>query len=91
MKVVTTDYIVVDRPHLKEFFDVPSDTFSFDAAVWEAISMKHTLKVGPSFYHVDVVKNQLTRNFGALLPTLVEELGVVLEEQWPTTDGNNTV
>ncbi len=90
-QVFMTDYIIVDRAHLKEYYDVPSHTFSFDAAVWDALSMKHTLKVGPSFYHVDIVKNQLTRNFGSMLPDLAEEVRCVLAEEWPATDGAYSV
>ncbi len=38
-------------------------------------------------YHVDIIRNTLTRQLSAVLPAMVDELEVVCGELFPTKDG----
>lgn len=67
--------MVIDPTHLKEYFEDQERSLSFFDAALEDIDFESTLPGNVlNFYHVHVIRNQLTQNIARLIPTLAEEL-----------------
>jgi hypothetical protein len=84
--------IVIDRAHLKEFFDAPNSKLNFFEAALEDIDFRYTF-TGNSYnlYHVPVVRNQLTRGIQAFLPAIGEEVkGAFRDDIAPLLSGKGT-
>jgi len=74
--------VVVDRAHLKEYYNAPNETFSFSEALTAQIDIRYTLPAANLHqYHIDVVRNQLTQNLASLTPYIAEEIKATLSDQ----------
>lgn len=74
--------MVVDRAHLKEFYNAPNETFSFRDALNAQIDIRYTLPAANlNQYHIDVVRNQLTQNLANLTPYIAEEIKATLSDE----------
>lgn len=73
---------MVDRSHLKEYFDDSEKSFDFISAALEDIDFEHTLSGDiHNIYHIPVIRNQLTQNIVKLTPIIAEELDVAFESE----------
>lgn len=74
--------IILDRDHLKEVFDTRDKDLSLIEATLEDGDFRYTFQADVhSIYHINVIRNQLTRNISALMPEIVDELNAVLGEE----------
>ncbi|GBE89843.1 Ent-kaurene oxidase [Sparassis crispa] len=81
--------VVVTGPKLiDELRSLPDDQASFGEAVNEMLHSEYTIgrDVSEDAYHIGVVRGQLTRNLSALLPDVIDEVGMAFEEHIPVND-----
>jgi hypothetical protein len=72
--------VVIDRGHLREYFEDSERNLSFFEAAVEDMDFENTLPGNiRNLYHVPVIRNQLTQNIARILPILAEELGDALK------------
>ncbi|KZT08801.1 cytochrome P450 [Laetiporus sulphureus 93-53] len=78
----------------------PDDEMSFLDAAEELVQMKYTIapEVADHPIHISVIRGPLTRNFGVVLPDVVDEITVAMEElipikhdEWVTVPGLSTM
>lgn len=83
-KVPAADWmcVVSNREMIEDLRKAPADTLSFYAAVDIELEVASTLgqNVTNHPYHLNVLRNQVTKNLGTLVPELREELGLSLDE-----------
>jgi hypothetical protein len=67
----------------------PEDELSFTYVVGRDLQLRHTFSEGiaTNHYHVPVTRNELARHLPALMPDIVDELGVAMEDEIPRNDG----
>ena len=75
-KTLQDDIILVDKSHLKEYFDAPESQISFTQNVAYQLQMKYTFSpsVERNHYHAVVTRIHLTRHIPELMPVIVDEL-----------------
>src|SRR5438045_2661172 len=89
-----TDFLVVDRGHLKEFCDIPENTLSFVKAVDDIFVMRYIFNwdIATDFYHAAVGRAQLSRHLLQLMPAIVDELEAAFNDELMTVgDGTSCV
>ncbi|TFK39713.1 cytochrome P450 [Crucibulum laeve] len=85
----TTWMIFFNSPKLiEELRKVPDDIMSFTKATEEALQVPYTLgaQISENDYHVPIVRNQLTRNLGAIFPELHDEIVASFQDVIPPSD-----
>ncbi|KAI0368877.1 cytochrome P450 [Pilatotrama ljubarskyi] len=81
--------VVVSGPKLvDELRRRPDDELSFVEAIADIIQTKYTLGPEPEQdpYHVDIIREKLTRSLPLLLPEVVDELKLAVPEHIPVTE-----
>ncbi|KAI0668027.1 cytochrome P450 [Trametes maxima] len=81
--------VVVSGPKLvDDLRRRPDEELSFTAAVAEIIQIKHTVGSGPveDPYHVDIVREKLTRALPVVLPDVIDELRLAVQEFIPARE-----
>ncbi|THG96485.1 hypothetical protein EW026_g5347 [Hermanssonia centrifuga] len=82
-------HLIVTGPKLiDELRKAPDSQFSFEDAVRETLHIEWTLgpSVAHNMYHVPLVRNQLTRNIGALFPEIRDEIVAAFSDIIPVAD-----
>lgn len=81
---------MVDHDHLKEVFEAPNDEINFLEGLFESNDFRYTF-YGDVYneYHIRIIRNQLTQNIAALIPTIVDELNAALEDEVDTVVTEN--
>ncbi|KAI0741267.1 cytochrome P450 [Daedaleopsis nitida] len=94
-KVATLDswLVIVSGPKMID--DVrrrPDNELSFEEGVQDTIQTKYTLgrETSEDPYHVDIIREKLTRTLPAVLPDVIDELKVAVQEHIPTADDSWT-
>lgn len=82
---------MIDRKHLREFFDAPEDTLSFKQATAQKFEIKHIYhkNMTRDIYHTPVLRNKLMQNIARLMDDMIDEISHVFEEAFPLTDGTS--
>lgn len=80
----------MDHDHLKEVFEAPNDEINFLEGLFESNDFRYTF-YGDVYneYHIRIIRNQLTQNIAALIPTIVDELNAALEDEVDTVVTEN--
>ncbi|TFK34046.1 cytochrome P450 [Crucibulum laeve] len=70
---------------VEEFRKVPEDILSSKIATDEILQIQYTLgdRISDNPYHIPIVRSQLTRNLGKLVPELQNEVVVAFNETMP--------
>lgn len=65
------------------------DDLSFTNVVGNDLQLRYTFtpNVATDHYHVPMIRNELTRHLPVLMPEIIDELGVALENEIPCNDG----
>lgn len=82
-------FVVVPPAQLKQIYGLPETKLDVHASQYETIQAKYTVgdpRVYGNPFHVNVIRNQITRNLDYLTPGIVEELALGFEKHW----GNST-
>ncbi|KAI0640730.1 cytochrome P450 [Trametes meyenii] len=93
--------VVVSGPKLvDDLRRRPDEELSFRVAAAETIQTKHTVGPGPTEdpYHVDIIREKLTRALPAVLPDVIDELQLAVgdhipakEDEWLPVDVMGTI
>jgi hypothetical protein len=80
--------IVVDRDHIKEFFDAPEGDLSFEAGFVDGLSLREMFNGDPSNdYHKRPLQGELTQNIAASMPYIIDELSAAFADEFDLTLG----
>ncbi|KAI0673763.1 cytochrome P450 [Trametes maxima] len=78
--------VIVSGPKMvDELRRRPDDELSFMEGVADSIQLKHTLNpdIEGDPYHVDIIKEKLTRSVPAILPDVIDELNLAVPQHIP--------
>lgn len=80
----------MDHDHLKEVLEAPNDEVNFLEGLVESTDFRYAFYGDiHNEYHVRIIRNQLTQNIAALIPSIVEELNVALDDEVDTVVTGN--
>jgi hypothetical protein len=73
--------IIVDHAHLKELFEADDKVLDNIQGIIEESDFRYTTRISLySTFHIDVIRNQLTRHIATMMPDIIDELNAVLRE-----------
>jgi len=80
---------VIDRNHLREFFDAPETALSFKQATAQKFQIQHIYhkNMTKDIYHTPVLRNKLTQNIAVLMDDMLDEISHAFGVSFPLTDG----
>lgn len=82
--------MVVVPPHqLKSIYELPESSVDAHWVQSETIQAKYTVgdpEIFSHAFHVNVIRNQITRNLDSLTGDIVEEIGVGFNKHWGTDE-----
>jgi hypothetical protein len=86
-------YLVVSRSHLKEMFSASEDDLSFTKNVVDGLEIRYTFQknIAENQYHAHVIKMELTRHISELMPDIVDELGVAMDDEIQVNGGSTSI
>jgi hypothetical protein len=77
-----SNLIVVDRGHVKEFFDAPEDHVSFTTAYFDGFSVDYLFRSNPrDSYHNRAIRGPMTHNLNANTPEIANEVNAALDDE----------
>jgi hypothetical protein len=82
-------FVVVPPAQLKQIYGLPESQLDVHSSQTETIQAKYTVGSPDIFdnaFHVNVVRNQITRNIALFTPAIAEELELGFDKYW----GNST-
>jgi hypothetical protein len=77
--------VVVDRNHLKEFFDAPESSLSLGEHAEEGLQFEYT-KLRYEHFNVPILRTQLTPNLPKLMDVILDEANAAFGEHLVVSD-----
>lgn len=80
--------VVIPPLHIRSIYNLPETELAAHDAQHETIQAYYTLapELVHDNFHINVLRNQLTRGLGLLTPALVEELSLGFDQHWGTDE-----
>ncbi|KAF5369084.1 hypothetical protein D9758_002904 [Tetrapyrgos nigripes] len=81
--------VVVTSPEMiNDIKRAPNDVLSFMGAIQQLMQIEHTMgkAIHTDPYHIDVIKNSLTRSISSKLESIVEEVAYAFQDELPASD-----
>jgi hypothetical protein len=77
-----SNIVVVDRSHLKEYYDASEGRLSFVSELIQGGAFNYGFVCDVNnHYHIDIIRNQLTQNIAAYMPAILDELDAALADE----------
>jgi len=79
-------FVIVDRSHMREFFNAPEYQLSFEAAIKESLQFEFT-QLRYQDINIPVIRSQLTQHIPVLFNSVLAELNQAVGDEFPVTEG----
>lgn len=85
----TREFVLVDQPHLNEYFNAPDTTLSFVEGTRDYLDIKYLYgdTIMKDLYHVALIRGVFTKNISVMMDGMVDEIDKALQEDFPETNG----
>lgn len=87
-------FVVVPPAQLKQIYGLPESQLDVHSSQTETIQAKYTVgnpDIFDNAFHVNVIRNQITRNLAFFTPAIAEELDLGFGKHWGTSTEWKTV